>query len=82
MFLYGVVDMFCKTDGPPLPSNKKPPGPPKLPVDENIYVLLIIALFFGTYIIYNHKLKTKRLFHNRKLTVSLFSISKKLKTRF
>ena len=59
MFLYGVVDMFCKTDGPPLPSNKKPPGPPKLPVDENIYVLLIIALFFGIYIIYNHKIKTK-----------------------
>ena len=59
MFLYGVVDMFCKTDGPPAPDTKRPPGPPKLPVDENIYVLLIIALFFGTYIIYNHKLKTK-----------------------
>lgn len=60
MFLYGVLDMFCKTEDPPTPSTyKKPPPPPGLPIDENIYILLIIALFLGIYIIYNHKLKTK-----------------------
>ena len=59
MFLYGVVDVFCKTDGPPPPPYKKPPPPPKLPVDENIYVLVIVAVLLGTYIIYNHMIKTK-----------------------
>ena len=52
--------MFCKTDDPPTPSKyKKPPPPPGLPIDENIYMLLIVALFLGIYIIYNNKLKTK-----------------------
>ena len=57
MFLYGVLDMFCKTDDPPPPP--APPPPPGLPIDENIYMLLIVALFLGIYIIYNNKLKTK-----------------------
>ena len=57
MFLYGVLDMFCKTDDPPTPSNLPPP--PGLPIDENIYMLLIVALFLGIYIIYNNRLKTK-----------------------
>ena len=60
MFLYGVLDMFCKTDDPPTPSKyQNPPPPPGLPIDENIYMLLIVALFLGIYIIYNNKLKTK-----------------------
>ena len=49
--------MFCKTDDPPPPP--APPPPPGLPIDENIYMLLIVALFLGIYIIYNNKLKTK-----------------------
>ena len=57
MFLYGELDMFCKTDDPPPPP--APPPPPGLPIDENIYMLLIVALFLGIYIIYNNKLKTK-----------------------
>ena len=59
LFLYGVLNMFCKTEAPPPPLRKKPPPPPGLPIDENIYVLLIIAILFGIYIICNHKLKTK-----------------------
>ena len=59
LFLYGVLDMFCKTEGPPLPNRRLPPPPPGLPIDENIYVPLIIAILFGIYIICNHKLKTK-----------------------
>ncbi|NGY36453.1 hypothetical protein FQU23_002890 [Flavobacterium sp. XN-5] len=35
------------------------PPPPGLPIDENILILIIIALLFGIYIIYNHRLKTK-----------------------
>jgi len=47
---------------PPAPNpfgRKKPPPPPGLPIDENIFILIIIALLFGIYIIYSHRLKTK-----------------------
>ena len=70
MFFYGVLDVFCKPEGPPLPppndrgvavtfGGPAPVPPPGLPIDENIIVLILISLIFGIYIIYNHKLKTK-----------------------
>jgi hypothetical protein len=50
-------------DGPPAPSptGKAPPSPPVLvvPIDENIVILMIMALLFGIYIIYINALKTK-----------------------
>ena len=55
-FLFGVFDAIAI--GPPSPM-KKPPKPPKMPIDENIYILILIAILFGIYIIYNHRLKTK-----------------------
>lgn len=45
--------------GPPSPTYRTPPTPPLLPIDENIYIVMIIALLFGIYIIYNNRLKTK-----------------------
>jgi hypothetical protein len=52
--------------GPPAPTAKSsavnefgPPPPPGLPIDENIFILMIIAILFGIYIIYSFKLKTK-----------------------
>ena len=45
--------------GPPPPPPPAPPPPPLLPIDENIYIVMIIALLFGIYIIYNNRLKTK-----------------------
>ena len=49
--------------GPPAPSptGKKPPPPPGLPIDENIMILVVIALLFGMYIIYKHSVKRKDL---------------------
>lgn len=44
---------------PPAPTHKKPPPPPGLPIDENIYVIVLFAILFGIYIIYRHNLKTK-----------------------
>ena len=47
---------------PPVPSpmgRRKPPPPPGLPVDENIFIIVIIAALFGIYIIYSFRLKTK-----------------------
>lgn len=44
------------------PSPRRPPPPPpgdRVPIDENLMVLLIVALLFGIYIIYKHRLKQK-----------------------
>ena len=61
-FLFGTF--FAIAGNPALPEpnlsgRRKPPPPPGLPIDENIFILIIIALIFGIYVIYCHKLKTK-----------------------
>jgi hypothetical protein len=58
-FALSCIGVFAQ--GPPEPpkeSSQPPPGP-GLPIDENIVVLVIIALLFGIYVIYKDRLKTK-----------------------
>ncbi|WP_072989049.1 hypothetical protein [Flavobacterium segetis] len=43
------------TPPPPPP----PPPPPGLSIDQNIFILIIIALIFGIYLIYSKTLKIK-----------------------
>jgi hypothetical protein len=60
IFLFGIMSAFAQT--PPVPSptgRRRPPPPPGLPIDENVFILIIIAVLFGIYIIYDFKLKTK-----------------------
>lgn len=62
VFFFGVISVVAET--PPTPPMRSPgavtpPPPPGFPIDENIYMLLIVALFLGIYIIYDNKLKTK-----------------------
>ena len=68
IFLFGFVYAFAGSGnaGPPAPTAKQNaatasaiPPPPGVPIDENIVVLLIVALLFGTYIIYLNYIKTK-----------------------
>ena len=62
--LLGVLSFFSAlaTPKPPQPDGKEyippPPGEP-LPIDENIFILLTIAVLYGIYIIYQHKVKEK-----------------------
>jgi hypothetical protein len=64
--LFGIMDVFAgkgPSTGPPAPTAKSAadptPPPGLLPIDENIFILMIIAVLFGIYIIYNFKFKTK-----------------------
>jgi len=52
-FLFGTL---CAIAQPP-----PPPGDdiPVVPIDENLFILLAIALLYGIYIIYNYRSKTK-----------------------
>ncbi|HSN49200.1 MAG TPA: hypothetical protein VLR29_10610 [Flavobacterium sp.] len=56
--LLGGIIAFAAPKPPP-PDYKKPPPPPGLPIDENISVLVIMAILLGFYIIYKYHLKTK-----------------------
>jgi hypothetical protein len=56
--LLGVSTAFAAPFPPP-PTGKKPPPPPGLPIDENLFILVLIAILFGIYIIYKYQSKTK-----------------------
>lgn len=59
IFLFGVMHTFAKPNPPhPNKTNNDPP-PPGLPIDLGVYVVFILALLYGIYIIYSHQLKTK-----------------------
>lgn len=61
VFFMGIMGMAAETP-PPQPMRglqPPPPPPPGLSIDDNIYILLIIALLFGVYIVYESKFKTK-----------------------
>ena len=62
IFLFGFMNAFAGSinSGPPAPTAKQNRiSPPGLPIDENIFILMIIALLFGIYIIYLNCIKTK-----------------------
>ncbi|HWS60675.1 MAG TPA: hypothetical protein VN182_07065 [Flavobacterium sp.] len=56
--LLGISNLFAKPH-PPTPF-KKPPPPPGLSIDENLYILLLIAILFGIYIIYKYTIKIEK----------------------
>ncbi|MEZ7499130.1 hypothetical protein QO200_10290 [Flavobacterium sp. Arc3] len=64
-FLFGMLRAFADGVSPPPPDDPVvtadglPPPPPGFAIDENIFMLLSIAILFGIYIIYKNNLKTK-----------------------
>ncbi len=60
-FLFGILNGMAKAT-PPAPNQKTniPPTPVGLPINENLFYLLILAVFFGIYIIYTHNLEGKK----------------------
>lgn len=58
-FLIVVLFFFSAIVNAQPPCPGCPPGPPDVPIDDNLIVLLLIGLSFGVYTIYKYKLKTK-----------------------
>ena len=58
IYLLGVTIVFAAPH-PPSPGFKKPPSPPGLSINEDIFIIFIIALLYGLYAIFRHKLKVK-----------------------
>ncbi|PRZ26437.1 hypothetical protein [Flavobacterium granuli] len=61
-FLSGVFVSWAKFSSrtPPAPASPmNTPPPDGFPIDENILILIIVALFFGFFTIYKHRLKAK-----------------------
>jgi hypothetical protein len=57
LFLFSSV---CVAGTPPNPGGGSgPPADPPLPIDDNLYVLFVLALTLGFYFIYKHKLNQK-----------------------
>jgi hypothetical protein len=64
VFLFGFASVFAGAkQEPPVPysmSEGMPEGPPgDAPINDGIYILLIVAILFGLYIIYSNKRKTE-----------------------
>jgi hypothetical protein len=59
IFVLGMINAFAANPAPPSPAGKRVPPPPGLPIDENIWTMMLVALLFGIYIIYNFKIKQK-----------------------
>ncbi|HSD09022.1 hypothetical protein [Flavobacterium sp.] len=65
-FLFFFIGYVAHGQDPAEPCDDIPgaPLPPCVkidaPIDSNLVILLIVALIFGTYIIYNHKINKKR----------------------
>jgi hypothetical protein len=54
---FGIANAYSAPD-PPSPK-RIPPPPPGLPIDENVFVLVITAILLGAYVFYKYHLKAK-----------------------
>ncbi len=57
-FLLGIVDTVAKNN-PPVPNPNGKTNNPGFPINEHLSFLLIVAVVFGMYVIYNQTIKSK-----------------------
>lgn len=66
LMLFGVINIISAS-APPAPASTAkgastlagPQPTPDIPIDSNLWLLLVAALLLGLYVIYKHKLYTK-----------------------
>lgn len=65
IFFSGLMSIFAGTapaSGPPSPTGKGaavPPPPPGLPINDYIFVMILVALLLGFYVVNKRQIKTK-----------------------
>jgi len=57
--LINVSAVMAATPPAPMAPSAVPPPPPGGAIDQNLFLLLIVALFFGVYTIYTYTIKRK-----------------------
>lgn len=50
--LFLMLPSGSDTQGPPAPERDGDPEGPQLPIDDNIWILIVAGILFGIYIIY------------------------------
>lgn len=59
VFLLGVSSALA-INGPPAPRQQRSgTPPPDGPIDDGIYILLVVAVLFGLYVVYSKNKKTE-----------------------
>jgi hypothetical protein len=62
IFLFGITSVLAgakQTPPEPMQAQGIDPPPGDAPINDGIYVLLVVAILFGLYIIYSDKTKTE-----------------------
>jgi uncharacterized membrane-anchored protein YitT (DUF2179 family) len=60
MFFVGFFQAIAQTPPAPNPfGRRRPPPPPGLPIDDSIFVAVILAIFLGIYLVYTQSYKAK-----------------------
>lgn len=58
LLMFLVVNAHARPTPPSpsaVPGVSPAPGPPSLPINENLIVILIVALIYGLYVVYNNR---------------------------